>query len=83
MPYDAAVLFIILTFIVDLVLNTVTDRQYLWTFLFWLDILSIISLCLDISFFDDIVFTNKSFDVGSLYTTVDLVTNSDLINLVK
>ena len=48
--FDAINFISVFSFLVEIALNFITSREYRWTFFFWLDLISTLSILLDLSF---------------------------------
>lgn len=60
-PYfDAATIFSIVIFVAEICLSVIARSGYLFSFFFWLDIISTVSLFLDITTINKVIFNSSS-----------------------
>lgn len=57
-PFDVMQLVFMAVFLIEIVLSSVAINDYVFSFFFWLDILSTLSILMDINMFTDVVFNS-------------------------
>ena len=56
--FDIGTIIAMITFLLEISLNLYVDHNYLFSFYFWLDSISTITLFLDITFIHDLIFND-------------------------
>jgi len=58
--FDVFTIIALLAFTLEIIFTLIVDKKYLWSFFFWLDLISTISLILDLQFFANNVFSSDA-----------------------
>jgi hypothetical protein len=58
--FNIVTFIVLIIFLLEIIVVSILNKKYLFSFFFWLDLISSISMILDITFINDAVFGNNS-----------------------
>lgn len=64
--FTAIICFVFAVYTVEIILNTLSEDRYLFSFYFWLDIISTFSLMLDMRFIMDEIWNHYEYDFDAM-----------------
>lgn len=64
--FDVFTLIALASFTVEITFTIISDKKYLWSFFFWLDLISTISLILDLQMFANSVFSSEAGNTAQI-----------------
>ena len=64
--FSSIICFVFAVYTIEIILNTMSEDRYLFSFYFWLDIISTFSLILDMRFIMDEIWDHYEYDFDSM-----------------